>query len=63
MKQTISAEELIQLVQKSDLDATIKGILIRDIRNEGVNEFLIDQVIAYCDNAIGIINQRLKNPA
>lgn len=59
MKQNISAEELIKLVEQSDLDQTIKDILIRDIRNEGVNEFLVDQVLAYCDNALAVINARL----
>lgn len=59
MRQTISIEELIAIVQQSDLDSTIKDILIRDIRNEGVNEFLLEQVIAYCDNAINVLKDRL----
>ena len=60
MKDKITAQELIQLVEQSELDQTIKDILIRDIRSEGVNEFLVDQVLAYCDNAIEIINKKLK---
>jgi len=52
MKTNITTEELITIIDKSELDSTIKEILIRDIKNEGVNEFLIEQVIAYCDNAI-----------
>ena len=62
MDQTITAQELIDLVNKSDLDPTIKGILVRDIQNEGVNEFLIEQVSAYCDNAIKVINKKLNQP-
>ena len=66
MAQTITTDELIKIVQKSELDPTIKNILIRDIRNEGVNEFLLEQVIAYCDNAIeslkGKLNQDQQNP-
>jgi hypothetical protein len=64
MDNTITAGELIQIVQKSDLDETIKKILVRDIQSEGVNEFLIEQVIAYCDNAIEIMKKRqaAQNP-
>lgn len=51
-KTTITPEDLINIVQKSDLDPTIKDILVRDIQNEGVNEFLLEQVIAYCENAL-----------
>jgi hypothetical protein len=65
MDQTISAEKLIKIVQESDLDPTIKDILIRDISNEGVNDFLVEQVIAYCDNAIAVIKQSInkENPS
>jgi len=62
MEQKISAEELIAIVQKSDLDPTIKDILIRDIKNEGVNDFLLEQVIAYCDNAIEVLKKESQNP-
>lgn len=62
MDQKITAEELISIVEGSDLDQTIKNILIRDIKNEGVNEFLLEQVIAYCDNAANILkNQTSQN--
>ena len=51
MDQKITVEELVRVIEESDLDPTIKSILIRDVRNEGVTEFLLEQVIAYCDNA------------
>lgn len=56
----ISAEDLVKIVQGSDLDKTIKEILIRDIQNEGVNEFLLEQVIAYCENAAEFLKK--QNP-
>ncbi len=62
MDQKISAEELISIVEKSELDPTIKNILIRDITNEGVNKFLLEQVIAYCENAIAVLKDRLPKP-
>ncbi len=64
MKKTITAEELISIIEKSDLDQTIKDILTRDIRKEGVSEFYIEQVLAYCDNAIAVLKDKLsQNPA
>ncbi len=65
MDKKISAEELIEIVQNSELDPTIKDILVRDIKAEGVNEFLLEQVIAYCDNAIAYLekHQKQQNPA
>ncbi|MBI3232105.1 MAG: hypothetical protein HYZ51_03440 [Candidatus Doudnabacteria bacterium] len=59
MEQTISIEEVISIIQKSDLDQTIKDILIRDVKKEGVTEFLLEQVIAYCDNTIEVIKDRM----
>ena len=66
MENSITAEELISLIEQSELDQTIKDILIRDIKNEGVNQFLIEQVLAYCDNAISVLEDKLskhQNPA
>ena len=51
MDKTISTDLLVEIVEKSDLDPTIKEILIRDIKQEGVNEFYVEQVLAFCDNA------------
>lgn len=61
MDQKISSEELVGIIEKSGLDNTIKTILIRDIKSEGVTEFLLDQVLAYCDNAIDVLKGRLKD--
>ena len=64
MKEKITSEELISIVQKSTLDQTLKDILIRDIEKEGVNEFYIEQVLAYCENAISILKDKANiNPA
>ncbi|MEK7161931.1 MAG: hypothetical protein AAB729_04565 [Patescibacteria group bacterium] len=63
MDQTITVEELVGIIEQSALDNTIKTILIRDIKSEGVTEFLLEQVIAYCDNAIDILKGRLKDRA
>ncbi len=63
MDQTITVEELVGIIEQSGLDNTIKTILIRDIKSEGVTEFLLEQVIAYCDNAIDILKGRLKDEA
>ena len=60
MNTTITAQELIALVEKSTLDPTIKEILLRDIKAEGVNEFLVEQVIAYCEEARDIIKSKVK---
>lgn len=61
MKNKITVEELIGIVKASTLDQTLKDILIRDIRKEGVNEFYIDQVLAYCENAIAVLKDKLAN--
>ncbi len=60
MDQTISVEELVGIIEKSGLDNTIKSILIRDIKSEGATEFLVEQVIAYCDNAIDVLKNKVK---
>ena len=61
MKTNITAEELIKIIGNSELDQTIKDILIRDLKNEGVNEFILEQVIAYCDNAAAALRQEIQN--
>lgn len=61
MNDTISTEDLIAIVEESGLDPTIKEILIRDIRKEGVNDFYVEQVMAYCDKAIDVLQHRASN--
>lgn len=59
MNETVKIEKIIEIIQASDLDQTIKDILIRDIKSEGLTEFLKEQVIAYCDKTISLIDKRL----
>ena len=60
MEEKISVEELVSLVNKSDLDPVIKDILVRDIQKEGVSDFLFVQVLAYCDKTIETLKQKMK---
>lgn len=41
-------EKVIYLITASDLDQTIKDILIRDLMSEGLTDFLREQIKAYC---------------
>lgn len=60
MSNTISLDKIIDVIQNSDLDQTIKNILIRDVKSEGLTEFLQEQINAYCDKAIELIDKRLE---
>ena len=35
-------QKVVDLIQQSDLDQTIKDILIRDLQTEGLTDFLCD---------------------
>lgn len=61
MNDKITAEDLISIIETSDLDPTIKNILVRDIKKEGVNDFYIEQVVAFCDNATKILKDKLDS--
>ncbi len=41
-------QKIVYLIQQSDLDQTIKDILIRDLQSEGLTDFLREQIKAYC---------------
>lgn len=41
-------QKIVNLIQASDLDQTIKDILIRDLQSEGLTDFLREQIKAYC---------------
>ncbi len=41
-------QKIVNLIQKSALDQTIKDILIRDLQTEGLTDFLREQIKAYC---------------
>lgn len=45
-------QSIIDLINASALDQTIKDILIRDLQAEGLTDFLREQIIAYCDDAL-----------
>ncbi len=55
-------QKVIQLVQNSQLDQTIKDILIRDLQTEGLenNAFLKEQVKAYCLSEIQKIDAEME---
>ncbi len=41
-------QKIVNLIQQSELDQTIKDILIRDLQTEGLTDFLREQIKAYC---------------
>lgn len=45
-------QKIILLIEQSNLDQTIKDILIRDLQTEGLTDFLKEQIIAYCTESI-----------
>ena len=55
-------QKVIQLVQNSNLDQTIKDILIRDLNTDGIenNEFLKEQIKAYCLSEIKKIDAEIE---
>ncbi len=53
-------DDLIHLIEMSDLDQTIKDILIRDLKNEGLTEFLAEQIKAYCLAGMKLIDARIE---
>ena len=61
MNQTVNLQKIVDIIEASDLDRTIKEILIRDLKSEGLTEFLREQIISYCDKAIDLIDLRLQN--
>lgn len=42
--------QLAAIIQKSDLDQTIKDILIKDLHQDGLTDFLVEQIKTYCGN-------------
>lgn len=59
MQDTVNIQQIVDVIEQSDLDRTIKDILIRDLKSEGLNEFMREQLVAYCDKAIELIDKRL----
>lgn len=53
-------DNIIYLIEQSALDGTIKNILVRDLRSEGLTDFLREQIIAYCTEGIKRIDERIE---
>lgn len=56
-----NTQNVVYLIQQSDLDQTIKDILIRDLGKDGLTEFLAEQIRAYCLDAIKQSNDRIES--
>jgi pimeloyl-CoA synthetase len=53
-------QTVINLIKQTDLDQTIKDILIRDLQKEGLTDFLREQIKAYCFEGIKELNEIAK---
>ncbi len=51
-------QAIITLIEKSDLDQTIKDILIRDLQNDGLSDFLKEQIKAYCLEGLKAVDEK-----
>lgn len=51
---------IIHLIKKSELDQTVKDILIRDLKSEGLTEFLREQIKAYCLEGLKKIDAQIE---
>lgn len=52
-------ENIIHLIEQSPLDGTIKEILIRDLKTEGLTDFLREQIKAYCLEGLKKIDEKI----
>ncbi len=41
-------EKIIYLIHSSDLDETVKNVLIQTLASEGLTDFIKEQIRAYC---------------
>jgi len=53
-------QNIIHLIKKSELDETIKDILIRDLKSEGLTDFLREQIKAYCLEGLKKIDEQTE---
>jgi hypothetical protein len=53
-------QKIVELIQASPLDQTIKDILIRDLQTEGLTDFLREQIKAYCLDGIEKTSARIE---
>ncbi len=52
-------QNIIHLIKQSELDETIKRILIRDLETEGLTDFLREQIKAYCMEGLKKIDAQM----
>ena len=52
-------QDIIYLIEKSELDQTIKNILVRDLKEEGLTDFLREQIRAYCLEGIMLADEQI----
>jgi hypothetical protein len=55
-----SIKDIVALIKASELDGTIKNILIRDLEAEGLTDFLREQIKAYCLEGIKRANDQIS---
>lgn len=53
-------DDIVHLITESSLDQTIKEILIRDLKKDGLTDFLREQIKAYCLEGIKKIDARIE---
>jgi len=53
-------KDIIELIKASELDGTIKTILIRDLETEGLTDFLREQIKSYCLEGIKQANAQIE---
>ncbi len=51
---------ITDLIQGSELDQTIKDILVRDLQAEGLNDFLREQIKSYCLEGIKRADEQIE---
>ena len=54
-------QKVVNLIQQSDLDQTIKDILNRDLQTEGLTDFLREQIKAYCLEGIKRLDVQIED--
>jgi len=53
-------QNIVNLIQQSALDQTIKDILLRDLQTEGLTDFMKEQIKAYCLEGIKQIDAQIE---
>lgn len=53
-------QKIINLIQISELDQTIKNILVRDLQTDGLTDFMREQIKAYCLDGIKKIDAEIE---